>query len=380
MNNNKSKKSIKRTSSIKKKPIKRTSSIKKKSRSSVKSRDSKKNKSPIKGGANKIVNMVESNIMRKTKDEDKKCAPSKKYEEGSCFTLKSLQDMANAYNRSVKTSKNKIIISDQKKPLLEQLNDRLKKVCDDQLCWIKQDFINYAKDKHELKYLTFRPTGPQGRFTWLNTTNINHVMKQYEKKYNDFKFLGAVPIDFDELPSLGIYNLDLDKYYDEGIHRFGIIFNTDEHYKSGAHWIAMFFDIKKYEIYFFDSYAKRPEKRIRTLVGRISKWCNKKHYNLVIEPDDSFMAPKKKNNIEKQEKTKILFNQNRKQFKNSECGVYSINFILRLLKGETFQQIVEQELPDDEVNKCRNVYFTFDDPTNINIIDDDDIDDFIGAN
>ena len=25
--------------------------------------------------------------------------------------------------------------------------------------------------------------------------------------------------------------------------KFGIIFNTDEHYKSGSHWISLFFDI-----------------------------------------------------------------------------------------------------------------------------------------
>ena len=46
------------------------------------------------------------------------------------------------------------------------------------------------------------------------------------------------------------------------------------------------------------------------------------------------------NYIEKKIKT-IKFNQTRHQFKNSECGVYSINFILRLLKGETFEFICD---------------------------------------
>ena len=42
---------------------------------------------------------------------------------------------------------------------------------------------------------------------------------------------------------------------------------------------------------------------------------------------------------------------------NSECGVYSINFILRLLKGKSFDHITSKRLSDEKVNKCRNVYF-----------------------
>ena len=32
---------------------------------------------------------------------------------------------------------------------------------------------------------------------WLSTSNIEKVCNQFEDKYNDFMFLGAVPIDFD---------------------------------------------------------------------------------------------------------------------------------------------------------------------------------------
>jgi hypothetical protein len=74
--------------------------------------------------------------------------------------------------------------------------------------------------------------------------------------------------------------------------------------------------------------------------------------------EHSFMNPNKPNYIEQKIKT-IKFNQNRHQFKNSECGVYSINFILRLLKGETFENICSNITTDDQVNKCREVYFRF---------------------
>ena len=36
------------------------------------------------------------------------------------------------------------------------------------------------------------------RFRWLSTTDIEKVLKQYEKKYPDFKNIGPTPIDFDQ--------------------------------------------------------------------------------------------------------------------------------------------------------------------------------------
>ena len=53
----------------------------------------------------------------------------------------------------------------------------------------------------------------------------------------------------------------------------------------------------------------------------------------------------------------IRFNNIQHQFKNSECGVYSINFIIRLAKGESFDNITNNITNDDEMNLCREVYF-----------------------
>ena len=36
---------------------------------------------------------------------------------------------------------------------------------------------------------------------------------------------------------------------------------------------------------------------------------------------------------------------------------YSMNFILRLLKGESFEQITNNITTDSEINRCRSVYF-----------------------
>jgi len=53
----------------------------------------------------------------------------------------------------------------------------------------------------------------------------------------------------------------------------------------------------------------------------------------------------------------IRYNNIQHQFDNSECGVYSINFILRLVEGEDFDSIINNVIKDEEMNKYRNIYF-----------------------
>ena len=56
--------------------------------------------------------------------------------------------------------------------------------------WTQQDFIKHMDEfmKAELEKYTFRPLGPDGRFEWLNTINIDEVMNQYEMNIKDFSF------------------------------------------------------------------------------------------------------------------------------------------------------------------------------------------------
>lgn len=289
---------------------------------------------------------MENTQKNKLHNNDNKCAPSKIFENYSCIPLNLLIAMAKAYNDESK-NKNKIVLyanldtlnpNKYKAHLVKSFQDRLSSVCSDQKCWTKQKFINNLKREYreELQHGTFRPTGPKGKFEWLNTLNINEVMVQYEKKYKDFKFMGAVPIDFEELSGLGFQNINFGDFLKEGIKKLGIIFNLDEHYKPGSHWVGLYIDLNG-KIYFFDSYGIRPDPRIRKFMRKVARFCK---YDL------------NNKNIE------INYNKNRHQYEGSECGVYSINFILRMLKGESFDNICKNKIPDKVINQCRKVYFT----------------------
>jgi hypothetical protein len=289
---------------------------------------------------------------------DEKCAPSKTFKDGSCLTLKSLKVIAENYN---KTNKNKLEIFDDKAKMVEQLEKKLSDKCNDQTCWLRLDIVKQIENeniKEDILENTFRPEGPAKKYEWLSTSDINNVVTQYQEKHTDFLFLGAVPADFEELPVLGISNLDLQDVEKEGKHKIGMVINLDEHTQGGSHWVALFTDLKKGQIYYFDSFAKKPHKRTRKFINKIVKYLYKKKYNKDIKINSLLKKVGGGKNIPDDLKSfDIRYNTKQHQFNNSECGVYSINFVVRLVRGETFDEITQNITKDDAMNKCRTSYF-----------------------
>lgn len=289
------------------------------------------------------VESIDTETIKPKDKNDYKCAPSIKFDSGSCIDLPILIEMAKAYNET-NTTKIKLHPKLQtlnpkkyKKYLLKEFNKRYNNVCTTQFCWTQQDFVDKMNGiiREELTKFTYRPQGPTGKFEWLNTTHLNDVMEQYEKVHTDFKFLGAVPMDFDSLPVLGIKDLNLDDLTNKGITKLGIIFNLDEHWQGGSHWVAGYSDLKNGKAYFFDSYGVAPDERARKLLRKFAKYSEEKI------------------------KTKVesVHNQTRHQYGNSECGMYSLNFILELLEGKTFNDICDKKIPDTKVNQLRPIFF-----------------------
>lgn len=269
---------------------------------------------------------------------DKKCAPGKSFKDGSCFTLENLIEIGENFN---KTFPNKSFqIRRDKKYLLRNLTSRMKEKydCDNQICWINTSFVKNIKNS-DISHFTFRPNGPRGKYDWLSTSDIDKVMTQYESKYKNFKFLGAVPYDFEDLSYLDTYNFNVEKARKEGKTKIGMVVNLDTHDKDGSHWVAFYSDLKSKQVYFFDSFAKQPGSRIK-------KFAQKFFYEFNGGGTSNYNSEKN-----------IMYNKTRHQFSNSECGVYSMNFIIRLLHGETFNDITQNITKDTDMNACRKSYF-----------------------
>ena len=298
-------------------------------------------------------------------EEDKRCAPSKKYENGSCFSLDSLKTIVQKYNNE--NSNDIIDIKDDKLYLVKQLEKKMSSSCSTQTCWLRTDLLKGIEDE-EITNNTFRPIGPTSKYEWLSTSNINDVIDQYHAINDNFLFLGTVPYDFQELVELGLGNFDFSKVYNEGKYKIGMVINLDESHQNGSHWVGLYADLKNNQVYFFDSVGKPPRKKIKTFINKITTFMYNKKNNTNIKISNVIgLINRLDNNKTKykylgklKNKLKgidIRYNNIQHQFKNSECGVYSINFIVRLVNGEKFDAIINNITKDDEINKCRKTYF-----------------------
>lgn len=227
------------------------------------------------------------------------------------------------------------------------LQNFMKNTCNRESCWLRQNFMKNNLSK-ELTEYTFAPTPPKvwrkKPNEWLTSIEILQVMKQWERKHKNFEFIGPSPIDYDKHISHGecvweeLCRFNLENYIKRGITKIGIVFNTDPHDKEGSHWVAAFINIKRREVYYFDSYGER-----------ISKFINRFVKNKVIKQG-------KKLNMD----FKFFKNTKRHQYKTSECGMYCLYFIIKMIEDKiTFEKLMSEKIKDDSMLKLRKEYFNF---------------------
>jgi hypothetical protein len=271
------------------------------------------------------------------------CAPCKLKENKksnkfkSCYSKDSLIKIAKLWNEE-NPNKKKININLSREKLWNQIQDRLNEVCKkDEYCWKKQNFVKKIKDI-EIELYTFKPRMPntwlKNKNTWLNTYDIYYVMKQYEKTYNDFVFLGPIPADCPVKINCELSKLDLMNMKKKGINKIGIIYNLDISTQSGSHWVAVYIDNKNNEINYYDSYSGISTPLITKFIHTISEQYTKNNINPVI-----------------------IYNDKRHQYGGSECGMYSMNFILERLHGKTMYDISKMTIPDSKMTHLRDLLY-----------------------
>jgi hypothetical protein len=116
-----------------------------------------------------------------------------------------------------------------------------------------------------------------------------------------------------------------------GTKSIGIVYNLDPHYKSGSHWVANYIDLAGHVCYYFDSYGMKPPPQIETFM----KWL------AVQDPS-----------------MKLQSNGRRLQYSNTECGMYCIYMIIRMLEGDEFLQITRRKPKDADMLDLRDWIFS----------------------
>ena len=316
------------------------------------SKKTRKNKySRFSGGNKKTIHKHEHDHKHHNKSvklQKQNCSPKPKNEINhfSCYTNKTLLRLRDLWNARHPDAK---INTNSPKEIHKQISEMLGGVCNKESCWIKQraEFGKIESDVAD----SFAPESPEewkkNPNEWLSSIEIMDVMKQYEKAYKCFDFIGPSPIDFDTKKLYGecvwdeLCNFSVENQLKNGKTKIGIIFNTDPHDKPGQHWISMFVNIKNNSIFFFDSVGDKAPPEIMKLVDRI------KEQGLKLNPKKVFK-----------------FDSNEgveHQYGNTECGVYSLYFIVHMLEDKTTDHYLKTHvLKDEYINKFRHIYFNDD--------------------
>ena len=230
--------------------------------------------------------------------------------------------------------------------LLQRLQKSMKShyKCNTEFCVVSKMPGISDSEKDTLKTY-FRPEKPaewdKKPTLWLDSFNIEDVMRQYEKADSSFEFIGPVPIDFDSKSGIWgkcivdeLCKLNIKSALAKGKKCIGIIFNLDPHDEPGSHWVAAFIDIPKSSAYYFDSYGFEPPEEIVTFMKRCKDQGIKN----------------------------IYYNDIRHQRKGSECGMYSLFCIICLLRGCSFYDICKNVIDDNTMNSLRDVIYAEENP------------------
>lgn len=299
--------------------------------------------------------MNRNNRTKKNKKINKiNCGPIKRNRtlKQSCFddnTLFYLKKIINKYNHQI------TIQSNQPKKIWYELKTKIPQ-CNNEQCWLKH--INNKEIVKKINNRFFAPKQPEkwktNKNTWLWDKNIFDVLNQYDIEHKDFTFIGPTPIDFDS--SIDIFHNCVNKqmcsfsiknYLKKKISKIGIVFNLDKHNQDGSHWTSMFINLDENFIYYMDSAAMDIPDEVHNFVERLkqqNKDLNRKelkfYTNIPLEHQKG----------------------------DSECGMYSLYFIITMLTKKTedrtfknYQEIIDyfsnKRITDKFVFKYRDKYF-----------------------
>lgn len=261
------------------------------------------------------------------------CKPGNYGSEDSCIPMEELKKFANEVGVEEPANRSSLCKSlnckeDSDKGLLESGK------------------MSKSKKEEWLKKF-FRPPPPEewqsDPDSWLDNHSMEAVLKQYEESDPTFKSLGAVPIDFAAPNPYGsgskqcllpeFCNVTLEGLKKDGKKGMGAIFNLDPHFKDGSHWVSFYLDVEAPAAYYFDSYGMKPPKQIRLLMETFWSQDNR---------------------------CRLAYNGRRFQYGKSECGMYSLFFIICMHYGIKFQHFVKHRVPDNVMLFLRSWFFNTD--------------------
>jgi hypothetical protein len=125
---------------------------------------------------------------------------------------------------------------------------------------------------------------------------------------------------------------------------FAVVLNTDKYSGNGIHWFCLFGDFRgkgtqddPYTLEYFNSSGDRPR-------ASVAEWLVKQETSINKKLPDKTVVVRKDMPIAHQQG-------------DTECGVYSLYYLIERIKGKSRDEINSAEIPDDEMTKFRQALF-----------------------
>ena len=239
----------------------------------------------------------------------------------TCYTKDALLQIRDAYNQSHSSK----IKGSRPMTVYNKLREKLSH-CEKEDCWMDQ--IQDKNVKYELDRLLFAPDSPadwkKNPTSWLSNYDIRDVLRQYEMAHSNFKLLGPSSIDYDTVLSDGkcvwddLCRLSMHDLHSRNKRKLGIVFNLDKHDKPGSHWISLFVDSDEGKIIYYDSAVNPCPKEVDRLIGEICKQGTALEQPIIYD---------------------VVKNKYSHQRTNTECGMYSLFFIITMLTSKLHKRV-----------------------------------------
>lgn len=263
-----------------------------------------------------------------------RCSTGRRKKQGSCFTdeelgraardmqLPALMDRAGLYESVLKRAS-----------------------CDGDRCLANSGHM--SSEVRESLSGALRPVAPhswmQKDTTWLTNEDIEKKARCLVGRLKSHKFIGVFPMNAHHAANGGrcvsrdVCEFDFAKAGKRYRH-VSMVFNTDYAGMPGSHWVAMVVFLrpsdKRYGIYYYDSLGKTPSDDTDQLVTMIA---------------DRMGHPTR---------PPYVHNDTKNQFRDSECGMFSLRFIdLMINKRCTIHDVAKRMGGDEDMVALRKTYF-----------------------
>lgn len=277
-----------------------------------------------------------------------------------CYTKNSLLIIIKVWNILLPLDKIDFKITDEHLELFNKVDAKFKKYLrKDNTYWCWTEILKHIASKLNksnvadiLKHVEnkdLRPAQPvewvSNPTEWLSNFDIHKCLIQYSNTpIYKYKFIGVFSIDFGT--SKNPINIKKILKENPNISYIGFITNLSRASEVGTHWTSSFFvldpSLKSYGGYYYDSTTEKIPKDLQPVFDDIKR-----------QAEELFEKP-----------FMIKINNNRHQYSNTECGVFSIAFqtrwisLLKKNKDVIFDDIIKFEGYKDKIMKIlRNKIF-----------------------